>query len=61
MQRQNSPKIVVSQNLIPGTVVYIKSMRLQAKLQPLYHGPYSVMSRDEHDNYNLKRSLNLKQ
>jgi hypothetical protein len=39
MKRQNSAKNVVSQHLVPGTVVYIKSMRLQAKLQPLYHGP----------------------
>jgi hypothetical protein len=33
-------------------------MRLQAKLQPLYHGPYTVVSRVEHDNFNLKNSLN---
>ena len=39
MKRQNSAKNVMSQHLVPGTVVYIKSMRLQAKLQPLYHGP----------------------
>jgi hypothetical protein len=48
----------VSQHLIPGTVVYIKSMRLQAKLQPLYHGPFTVVSRDAHDICNLKNSLN---
>ncbi len=48
----------MSQLLIPGTVVFIKSMRLQAKLQPLYHGPYTVVSHDEHDNFNLKNSLN---
>jgi hypothetical protein len=58
MKRQNSAKNAVSQHLVPGTVVYIKSMRLQAKLQLLYHGPYTVVSRDEHDNYNLKNSLN---
>ncbi len=49
MKRQNSAKNVVSQLLIPGTVVFIKSMRLQAKLQPLYHGPYTVESHNEHD------------
>jgi hypothetical protein len=48
----------MSQHLVPGTVVYIKSMRLQAKLQPLYHGPYTVVSRDEHDNFNFKNSFN---
>jgi hypothetical protein len=58
MKRQNSAKNVMSQHLVPGTVGYIKSMRLHAKLQPLYHTTVYGPSRDEHDNYNLKNSLN---
>ena len=55
-KRQNNLKNVVSTHLPIGTTVYVKSMRIQAKLQPLYHGPYTVHAVDATDNYQLTTS-----
>ena len=42
-----------------GTTVYIKSMRMQSKMAPLYHGPYTIVKRTVEDTYQLKTIENV--
>ena len=58
-KRQDRQANVDESFLTVGTTVYIKSMKLQNKMAPLYHGPYSVVKRDSNDNYQLKTTNNI--
>lgn len=42
-----------------GTQVYVKSMGILGKLEPKYHGPYTVSGYTRHKNYWLKNKLGL--
>lgn len=47
-------------DLIPiGTTVYVKSMGLLGKMEPRYHGPYTVVGYTRRKNYLLKNRLGL--
>ena len=58
VQKENQDK---NQNvrlffLKPGTVVYLKNEGIIPKLNSRYKGPYTIIRRDENDNYILKDS-----
>ena len=53
---QDTRNNVTTQLIAPGASVYIKSLKLQGKLQPKYHGPYLVKGRTNTGNYTLENN-----
>ena len=53
---QDKAQNVINEPLKPGTQVYIRSMKIQGKLEPKFHGPYTVQSQTSGGNYKLVNS-----
>ena len=54
--KQNANMNIRKDILANETSVYVRSMKIQNKMAPPYHGPYKVCGTTENDNYILKTS-----
>jgi len=57
-ERRDQSRNVVKA-LKPGTIVYVLNEPRRDKFQPLYKGPFQIVSQDEHQAYNLRDSVTL--
>ena len=55
---QDNSKNVLQQPLSVGTTVYIKTEGLLSKLDPRFHGPFTIVKQTPNGNYKLKNAAN---
>lgn len=63
IKKQNNQHNITSTSLQPGTQVFLKVQKMHGKLEPNYHGPYTVVEKTKRGNYKLKnaKGVELKQ
>ena len=57
---QNNAHNITNEPLKIGSKVYIKSLKIQGKLKPKYHGEYTIVGKTNNGNYLLENHLGVR-